>query len=126
MSDGDLISPDKSATILINLNEDVAAGTAITGQMNVTTSAVSSAPYPIVFKALTDGTVLTGTFTPATNDNESTAIDIKDLSLKIPSGQGLTALQDIYGNATTANQLTIPTGKNISGNVGNILVDRSA
>ena len=84
LSDGDLISPDKSATILINLNEDVAAGTAITGQMNVTTSAVSSAPYPIVFKALDDGTVLTGTFTPATNDNESTAIDIKDLSLKNP------------------------------------------
>ena len=126
LADGDLISPDKPATILINLNEEVAAGTAITGQMNVTTSSVSTTPYPIVFKAEEDGTVLQGTFTPATNDNESTAIDIQDLSLKIPTGQGLTALQDIFGNATTANQLSIPTGKNISGNVGNILVDRSA
>ncbi|MGY8791530.1 MAG: hypothetical protein ACKVKR_14820, partial [Pseudomonadales bacterium] len=67
LADGDFISPSKPATILINLNEEVVAGTAITAQMNVTTASVATAPYPITFEALVDGTTLTGVFTPASN-----------------------------------------------------------
>ena len=124
--DGDFISPSKPATILINLNEEVVSGTAITGQINVTTASVSTAPYPIIFEALADGTVLTGVFTPASNDNQVNAIDIQDLSLSLPDGSSQTKLKDVFGNETTSIQLTIPSGKNISGNVGDILVDAVA
>jgi len=125
LATGDFISPSKSATIVITLDEEVSAGVAITGQMNTTTSTVADPPYSIVFKALADGKELTGTYTPASNDNATNNIDLDKISLKLPSGQSLTAMQDIYGNLTKASDLSIPNGKNIS-DTATVKVDATA
>ena len=127
LSANDLIGPDKPATIIITLDEDVFAGTAITGQVNTLAAKAASEPsggYAIVFEALSDGDVLTGTYTPVVGDSTTADLTLENVSLNLPTSRtDLQPLQDTDGSLTKKAELTLTDIANIVDNVGKITVD---
>ncbi|MDB9834296.1 hypothetical protein OAC59_11155, partial [Planktomarina temperata] len=127
LSANDLIGPDKPATIIITLDEDVFAGTAITGQVNTSAAKAASEPsggYAIVFEALSDGDVLTGTYTPVVGDSTTADLTLENVSLNLPTSRtDLQPLQDTDGSLTKKAELTLTDIPNIVDNVGKIAVD---